>query len=185
MTRLVLASASPRRREMLARLGFAFNVQPADIEETIRTGEAPAETALRLAWAKAEAVASAGIASLGADTVVIRDGRILDKPTDAREAQQALGRLSGAEHEVVTAVTLTQHGQRTSVVVSTRVWFRALEPEEIRAYAAKPEPLGAAGGYAIQGGGAPFVARVLGSFSNVVGLPMAETARLLQEAGVR
>lgn len=184
MERLILASASPRRRELLARLGVAFEVRPADIDEKVPPGESAADAAVRLAREKAAARAAGGGLILGADTIVSLRGRLLGQPADARAAAEMLAQLAGAEHEVVTAVALVGAGVGDSAVAITRVWFRPIEAAEIARYAGGAEPLGAAGGYAVQGGAAPFVTRVLGSYSNVVGLPLSETARLLAAAGV-
>jgi len=182
MNRLILASASPRRRELLARLGFVFKVAPADIDETPAPGEAPEALAERLARAKAAARQRSAYAVLGADTVVVHAGRVLGKPVDAAEAAAMLARLSGGEHDVITAVAVAGGRSLHCVVVTTRVWFRRLDPAEIERYAGAEETLGAAGGYAIQAGAAPFVTRIEGSYSNVVGLPLAETLALLRRA---
>ncbi len=183
MKRLVLASASPRRRELLARLGLEFEVRPVAVDETPGQDESPERLALRLARAKALAGAGgrSGERVLGADTVVARDARILGKPADADEARHMLATLSGVEHLVVTGLALAVGDGVREVCSVTRVWFRPLTPGEIERYAAGREPLDAAGGYAIQGGAAGFVARVVGSYTNVVGLPLAEVVQLLQE----
>ena len=183
MKRLVLASASPRRRELLARLGLAFDVRPAEVDETPQPGESAEALALRLARAKALACTKelSGELVLGADTVVARGASILGKPANAAEAGQMLEILSGAEHRVVTGLALVDGEAVAEACAISRVWFRALTPGEIARYAVGGEPLDAAGGYAIQGGAAGFVARVVGSYTNVVGLPLAEVIRLLQE----
>ncbi len=183
MKRLILASASPRRRELLARLGLEFEVRPAAVDETPQRGEDAEALALRLARAKA--LASAGERSgervLGADTVVARDASILGKPANAAEAQEMLETLSGAEHRVVTGLALIEGEAVAEACAVSSVWFRMLTTEEIDRYAAKREPLDAAGGYAIQGGAAGFISRMVGSYTNVVGLPLSEVVRLLQE----
>ncbi|MGH8274725.1 MAG: Maf family protein [Gammaproteobacteria bacterium] len=179
---LVLASASPRRRELLARLGANFRVSPAGVDETPRPREAPELLSVRLAEAKARAVSS-DTPVLAADTVVALDDEALGKPHDAAEAAAMLARLAGREHRVITALALRHEGVLSRKTVITRVWFRALGEAERDVYAAGSEALGAAGGYAIQGGAAAFVTRLLGSYSNVVGLPLAETAGLLRDAG--
>ncbi|MGH8161487.1 MAG: Maf family protein [Gammaproteobacteria bacterium] len=184
---LVLASASPRRRELLARLGVAFRMEVPAVDETPRPGEPSEILAARLAEAKASAVAARRgepAAVLAADTVVVLDARVFGKPRDAGEAAAMLASLAGREHRVVTAVALIHDGVLEQAAVATRVWFRALTDEELNVYAANDETLGAAGAYAIQGGAAAFVARVLGSYSNVVGLPLVATARLLRAAGI-
>jgi len=184
MNRLILASASPRRRELLARLGVVFEVAPAGIDETPDSDETPVQTAERLAREKAAAMTRAGCAVLGADTVVVHAGRILGKPRDACDAAGMLARLSNEEHEVVTGIALAAGEVTHSTAVVTRVWFRRIAAAERERYAASEETLGAAGAYAVQGGAAPFVTRLAGSYSNVVGLPLAETLRLLHRANL-
>jgi septum formation protein len=189
---LVLASASPRRRDLLDRAGIATEVIPADIDERHRSGEAPAAFAARLAGAKALAVAErVGPAPrrrvLGADTIVVRDGAILGKPRDADHALELLVRLVGHSHQVVTAVALADSetlAVRSATVTST-VRMRTATTDELRAYVATGEPLDKAGAYAIQGGGRRFVIALEGSESNVIGLPLEETLALLAatEAG--
>jgi septum formation protein len=174
---LVLASGSPRRRELLAHLGVPFTVVAADVDETPRPGEGPVELVRRLAAAKAAAVD--GDPVLAADTVVELDGEILGKPADAAAARRMLARLSGRSHHVHTGVAL-RAGERLDVeVVTTAVTFAALTPEAIEWYVATGEPLDKAGAYAIQGAGGVFVESIHGSASNVVGLPLATVARLL------
>ena len=180
---LVLASASPRRAELLRTAGFTFDVRPADVDETPGPAEPPASYALRVARDKA--LAAAGRADgddvwiLAADTVVVVGGQMLGKPADHSDARRMLSMLSGAVHEVLTAVVVRHGGEETSEVVSTRVRFTALSPAEIDWYVASGEPDGKAGGYAIQGLGSRFVDRIEGSWSNVVGLPVATVYRML------
>lgn len=183
MKRLVLASASPRRRELLARLGLNFEVRPTAVNETPGQDESAERLALRLARAKALAGARDRSRErvLGADTVVAREAQLLGKPADAAEARHMLETLSGSEHRVVTGLALADGDTVTEACAVSRVWFRVLSPGEIERYAAGREPQDAAGGYAIQGGAAGFVARVVGSYTNVVGLPLAEVVQLLQE----
>jgi len=184
--RLVLASASPRRAELLRAAGFTFDVAPADVDESRLTNESPTAYALRVAREKA-AVASShypDAAVLAADTIVAAGSRILGKPADAAEAAGMLHLLSGAEHVVQTAVVLRVNGRETSDVASTRVRMRPLTAEEIAWYVATGEPAGKAGAYAIQGRAARFVEWIEGSWSNVVGLPVATVDRMLREAGV-
>ena len=184
---LVLASASPRRRELLARAGVPCEVIPAGIDEDARPGEAPAELAGRLAREKALAVAGRvgpdpARLVLGADTIVVLDERVLGKPRDPRDAESMLSRLVGRTHRVITAVVVARShdlGWRARTVES-RVRMRPAEIEEIRAYVATGEPLDKAGAYAIQGRAAQFVASLRGSFSGVMGLPLYETAQLLE-----
>lgn len=185
--RLVLASSSPRRRELLATLGVEFEVRPADADETPRAGETPEPLVLRLALAKARAAARPGELVLGADTIVALDDEPLGKPADAAEARAMLARLSGRHHQVWTGVALverTESGARErALAVVTDVVFRALDPAEIASYVASGEPLDRAGAYAIQGGAAAFVASVDGSWSNVVGLPLGAVRDLLARHG--
>jgi septum formation protein len=187
--RLCLASASPRRRELLAQLGIAHVVAPADIDERRRDGEAAADYVLRMAQEKAARVAadparSLGLPVLGADTSVVVQGRVLGKPADAAESREMLALLSDRTHEVLSAVTL--HGPQgvASRLARTEVRFRRIEAEEAQAYWASGEPRDKAGGYAIQGRAAAFVAALSGSYSGVVGLPLFETASLLAGAGL-
>ncbi len=185
--RLVLASASPRRRELLATLGLVFEVRPSDLDETPRPGEAPEALAIRLALAKARAVARAGELVLGADTVVALGDEPLGKPADAAEARAMLTRLSGRSHQVWTGVALVETGpgrQRTAAgAARTEVDFRPLDAAEIDAYVASGEPLDRAGAYAIQGGAAGFAERLEGSWSNVVGLPLETLPGLFARLG--
>jgi septum formation protein len=180
---LVLASASPRRAELLRTAGFAFEVRPADVDETPRPAEPPAIYALRVARDKA--LAAAGRVNrhdawiLAADTVVVVDGGILGKPTGPADARRMLSLLSGVVHEVLTAVVVRHAGSETSEVVSTRVRFTALTAAEIDWYVESGEPDGKAGAYAIQGLGSRFVDWIEGSWSNVVGLPVATVYRML------
>jgi septum formation protein len=187
---LILASASPRRRDLLSRAGIAFEVIPADIPERGRSGEEPTAFAARIAAEKALAVARrVGPAPrrrvLGADTIVIIDGAVLGKPRDAEDAVRLLGRLVGRSHEVVTAVALAASDtlETQTVAVTTRVTMRDATAEELRAYVATGEPLDKAGAYAIQGGGRQLVEKVDGSETNVIGLPLEETLALLGTTG--
>jgi len=186
---LVLASASPRRRQLLARAGIAFEVIPADIPEIGRSSERPGEFAVRVAAEKALVVARrVGPAPprqvLGADTIVVVDGDVLGKPRDAQHAVQLLERLVGRSHEVITAVALAASDtlEIRTTAVTTRVTMRPAAAEELRAYVATGEPLDKAGAYAIQGRGRDLIEKVDGSESNVVGLPLEETLALLGAA---
>ena len=173
---LVLASASPRRAELLRAAGIPFEVVAADVDERQHAGEDAESYVRRLAGAKAVRVASAypGRAVLGADTTVVVDGEVLGKPRDAAEAASMLRRLSGRNHEVLTGVCLIgRDGHAETAVASTTVEFRPLTPAEIEAYVASGEPMDKAGAYAIQGGAGPFVSRIDGDYDNVVGLPVA------------
>ena len=184
---LILASASPRRAELLTAAGFSFDVDPADVDETPMPDESPDGYALRVARDKArQAHARRGGASpiLAADTVVVAGGRILGKPADSADARQMLRSLSGDVHEVHTAVVFIISGRETADLVTSRVRFVPLTDAEIDWYVASGEPQGKAGGYAIQGLGARFIDWIEGSWSNVVGLPVASVYRILKHAGV-
>lgn len=182
---LVLASGSPRRREILERLGFRFSVRPVAIDESPQGGETPQEHVLRLARAKARAAARPGELVLAADTIVVEGDDLLGKPADAAEARKMLARLAGKEHQVHTGVALCDLDRSLllAVVESTGVRFAAISEEEIEWYVATGEPLDKAGAYAVQGYGALFVEAVHGCYSSVVGLPIATTYRLLRRAG--
>ena len=189
VTRLILASASPRRRELLAQLGVQFEVVVADIDETPVAGEAPEVYVVRMALEKARAVkARLGDAEalvLGSDTAVVVDGEILGKPRDRADGLAMLARLSGRVHHVYTAVaSVGPAGREASrLSVSSVIWRDVSEAERV-AYWATGEPHDKAGGYAIQGKAAVFVSRLEGSFSGVMGLPLFETAALLESGGV-
>ncbi|MHA6163815.1 Maf family protein [Pseudomonas sichuanensis] len=187
MPQLYLASGSPRRRELLTQIGVPFTVVSAPIDETPLPGEAPAAYVERLAQAKAVAgfarTDGNGVV-LGADTTVVLDDEILGKPEDREHFLAMLGDLSKREHQVLTAVALTDGQRSISRCVSTSVRFRAISFEEALRYWASGEPLDKAGGYAIQGLGAVFVSGIEGSYSAVVGLPLSETAELLEQFAV-
>ena len=183
---IVLASASPRRTQLLALLGIAHRVDAAhDVDETPRPGEDPEGLARRLAEEKADGVAHRhpGVPVLAADTVVVLDGEVLNKPADAAEAERMLGRLAGREHVVVTAVALAHDGRVDVRADRTRVRFRPLSPGLIRAYVATGEPLDKAGAYGLQGYGAVLVDRIEGDCFGVIGLPLRLVADLLEAAG--
>lgn len=182
---LVLASASPRRREMLARLGLEFRLAPAEIDESLVPGEEAASAAQRLAAAKAAAVAAAPHeAVLAADTLVVLGEEIMGKPRGPEEAARMLQRLSGAEHLVLTGYCLRNGSGREVGLGRSRVTFRNLSPGEIAAYVASGEPLDKAGAYAVQGLGAALVKGVSGSYTNVVGLPLAAVIELMLAKGL-
>lgn len=184
--RLILASASPRRRELLAQLGVPFEVTAADIDETPRPGESVEALVARLAVAKARAGQGGHPDALviGSDTEVELDGRIFGKPGDEAAGVEMLLRLAGRTHTVWSAVAVVQGAQEDVRVSRSRVAFRAISSAEARAYWASGEPRDKAGGYAIQGLGAVFVSHLEGSYSGVMGLPVFETAALLAEFGV-
>ncbi|MBX3284928.1 MAG: septum formation inhibitor Maf [Actinobacteria bacterium] len=200
---VVLASGSPRRRELLARLGIGFEVRVADLDETPLLGEAPRDYVARLAAAKAEAVAAAApeadVVVLGADTTVVADGQILGKPLDDDAAARILRLLSGRTHEVLTGVAVVRRAgggvdpagvalaPARSVAVevaATAVTFAELSDADVAWYVATGEPADKAGAYAVQGRGAVFVTSISGSPDNVIGLPLALARRLLEDAGV-
>ena len=185
-----LASASPRRHDLLLQLGYRFAVLPVAIDERAQAGESGEAFVRRTAIGKAMAgwrVVETGIALpvLGADTAVVVDGQILGKPEDAADAARMLGLLSGRTHRVLTAVAVTSGATTRAELSETTVLFRDIEAHEIRRYWDTGEPRDKAGAYAIQGLAAVFVARIEGSFSGVVGLPLFETSSLLQSIGVR
>ncbi|MDH3525938.1 MAG: Maf-like protein [Gammaproteobacteria bacterium] len=185
---LFLASSSPRRRDLLAQLGIRFTLLPIEIDEAHRPGEAAAAYVRRLALDKARAGwASLGKSParpvLGADTAVVIDGEIMGKPQDRIHGLEMLQRLSGRSHQVQSAVALVGHHEAVRVNCSS-VTFRTLSPAECEAYWATGEPRDKAGGYAIQGLAATFITRLEGSYSGVMGLPLYETAELLQEFAI-
>lgn len=186
MPSIVLASQSPRRRELLEQLGLEFRVHPANINEQARTGELPRAFVERMALEKARAVADeyADALVLGSDTIVVVDGHILGKPRDRDDGLRMLGLLSGREHEVLSAVALVSPKGESVCTQLSRVGFRPLTDDEISAYWASGEPVDKAGAYAIQGLGAIFIEHLAGSYSGVMGLPLFETTRLLREAGI-
>lgn len=182
-----LASQSPRRRELLRQIGLEPVLLAASVDETPLPGERPGAFVVRLAEAKARAGSAApeaaGLPVLGADTAVVMDGRILGKPKDRADAMAMLLQLAAREHQVYTGVALWTGELHTRLNVS-RVRFRGIERTEAAAYWASGEPTDKAGGYAIQGLGAVFVADLQGSYSGVMGLPLFETAELLRECGI-
>lgn len=182
---LVLASASPRRRELIARLGIEpARVAPADIDETPLPGELPRAYAVRMAREKAQAAADAGAHVLAGDTVVACGRRILPKAEDEATARRCLELLSGRRHRVLSAIALlAPDGTLRERLSETEVLFKRLSPEEVRAYLAGGEWHGKAGGYAIQGSAEGLITRISGSHSGVVGLPLFETRALLKAAG--
>lgn len=186
MSTLVLASASPRRRELLTAAGFVFDVEVADVDERRHSGEAAEVYARRVALAKADAVSARrpGTLVLGADTIVVVDGDVLGKPVDDAEATAMLERLSGRAHRVLTAVALVGGEARLDALEETVVWMYALAPEEIAAYVQSGEPRDKAGAYGIQGLASRFIPKIEGSYTNVVGLPIAAVDRLLRSVTV-
>jgi septum formation protein len=185
MPTIVLASASPRRAELLRAAGFAIEVVPAEVDEAPIPGEAPDAYVARVARDKASAVAcrKPGSLILGADTAVVLDGEILGKPAGDEDARRMLERLSGRTHDVMTGVTLLLDGREFGAVQRTRVHFLPITADEIAWYIETGEPHDKAGAYAIQGLASRFVGRIEGSCSNVIGLPVATVYQLLREAG--
>ncbi len=186
---LVLASSSPRRRELLRDAGFEFRVLAPDVDESVRRGEGPGATARRLADEKARAIAArvdAASCVLAADTVVVIDGELLGKPQDESEAVAMLLRLAGREHRVLTGIALAVPalGRSELRLEESVVRMAPVSAEQARAYAATGEPLDKAGAYALQGEGGRFVLEVRGSRSNVIGLPLETVLPLLRELGV-
>jgi septum formation protein len=193
--RIYLASRSPRRRELLRQIGISFELlllredprRGPDVNEAVLAGESPADYAARIARIKAELAARQALQrglrpypTLGADTTVVLEGSIVGKPDNAQHAAQILRALSGREHEVMTAVALALRDRvETALCVST-VEFRNLSEDEIHGYVRFGEPFGKAGAYAIQGRAATFIRRITGSYSGIMGLPLAETAELLR-----
>jgi len=177
---LVLASASPRRRELLEQLGLVLEVTPANIDETPLPGERPAEYVRRVAGAKCDAVAAGrdpglpAIPVVAADTIVVVDDQILGQPADEADARRMLLALAGRRHDVTTAYRIHFRGKTLDRAVATTVWFRTLQPVEVDAYVACGEWRGKAGGYALQGRAGLFAIEIRGSHTNVIGLPLAE-----------
>lgn len=187
--RLILASASPRRSELLRQIGVSFEVAAQDIDETPREGEFPEDYVCRLALEKSLAVGEKAAEPpafpvLGADTVVVCQGRLLGKPADREHALEMLRSLSGSTHEVLSAVAITYRNRKALRLSRTAVSFRPLDEEECLRYWLSGEPRGKAGAYAIQGLAAMFVTAIKGSYSGVVGLPLYETCELLEEFDV-
>jgi septum formation protein len=196
---IYLASRSPRRRELLRQIGVRFRIvmlredarRGVDVDETPRPDEAPASYALRIACSKAESAAlNMGRRKqrprpvLAADTTVVCDRRIIGKPAGVEDAAHILKQLSGRQHEVLTAVAVALPDRLEQAVSLSKVWFRELSDHEILRYAATGEPLDKAGAYAIQGMAAAFITRIEGTYSGIMGLPLAETAELLRRFGI-
>ncbi len=185
---LILASSSPRRQELLRDAGFLFEVHPAHVPEERAAGESPLQYACRLAREKAQAVARdfPGRYVLGADTVVVVEDQVLEKPRDAQDAARMLHLLSGKGHQVITAVSLVRpEGNSDTRTSTTQVYFREVAEEEIVRYVSSGEPMDKAGAYAIQGGAAQWIQRIEGEYSNVVGLPLSLVKEMLRARGFR
>jgi septum formation protein len=184
---IVLASQSPRRAELIARLGLDFDVQPADIDESYRPGETPPEHAERLAREKAERVARTHPHALvvGSDTIVVIDGDVLGKPKSPEQAVEMLMRLSGRDHEVCTGVAVAMDGRVESGLERVRVRFRTLDRHACDEYVATGEPMDKAGAYGIQGFGSAIVQSIQGDYFAVMGLPVARMLGLIERFGWR
>ena len=185
--RVILASQSPRRRELLTLVGITHEVRPADIDETYLAGEKPAPHAERLARGKCAVIAEREPDALviGSDTIVVVDGDVLGKPRDEGDAAHMLRRLSGRTHIVVTAVAVAWRGETRSAVEEVNVTFHSLSDDDIAAYIATREPMDKAGAYGIQGFGATIVERVDGDYFAAMGLPLQLLVRVLRELGIR
>jgi septum formation protein len=185
--RVVLASGSPRRRELLNLIGIEHEVRPANIDETMRPRETPRRHTERLAREKASAIAKRDpdLITIGADTIVVINRKVLGKPRDTDDAARMLGLLSGREHIVTTAVAVARGKKLRSAIEEVRVRFRRLRDDEIEAYIATGEPMDKAGAYGIQGYGATIVERIEGDYFSVMGLPIVRLIGLLRDVGVR
>jgi septum formation protein len=185
---LILASGSPRRRELLGQLPVSFKVAPADIDETISAGESAREFVQRMALEKAEAgfdQHGKSMPTMGSDTIVVIDDEILGKPSSRDEAESMLERLSGQTHHVYSAVTLVKEpGLVYEALNVTAVTFGVIPPDWIKQYCQGEEPMDKAGAYAVQGGAGQYIRCIEGSYSGVMGLPLYETAALLRQAGL-
>ncbi|MGB2256228.1 MAG: Maf family protein [Spongiibacter marinus] len=183
---LILASASPRRADLLGQLGLSAKICPADIDESVRLGELPDDYVLRMAQEKADVIAQRYPAAvvLAADTAIDLDGRILGKPGNRAEAAKMLRALSDRGHRVLTAIAVSQGGVQHAELVATEVFFGPLSNRDINDYLASGEADDKAGSYAIQGRAAQFVQRINGSYSGVVGLPLYQTRKALREVGI-
>jgi septum formation protein len=183
--RVILASQSPRRRELLALVGISHDVRPADIDETLHPGELPWAHAERLAREKAAAIPEPDAVVIGSDTIVVVDGDVLGKPVDEVDAARMLRRLSGRSHTVITAVAVRWRGTIASGVEEVGVTFHDLDDDQIGAYVRTREPMDKAGAYGIQGFGATIVQRVDGDYFAVMGLPLQLLVRLCARLGLR
>ena len=184
--RVVLASSSPRRRELLNLIGISHEVRPANLDESMRPRETPRRHAERLARDKASAVAmrDPDLITIAADTIVVINRKVLGKPADKEDAARMLAMLSGREHTVITAVAVSRGKKLRSAIEEVKVKFRRLREEEIEAYIATGEPMDKAGAYGIQGFGATIVERVEGDYFAVMGLPLVRLIGLMRELGV-
>ena len=182
--RVVLASQSPRRRDLLTLVGIPHDVRPANIDESYLAGETPRRHAERLARTKAEAIGAGDAVTIGSDTIVVLDGDVLGKPRDEADAARMLRRLSGRSHVVITAVAVRWRGRTVAAAEEVDVTFRSLSEDDVHAYIATREPMDKAGAYGIQGYGATIVERVDGDYFAVMGLPLHRLTRLLGDLGL-
>jgi septum formation protein len=182
---LILASKSPRRAELLTRLGLEFVVRIPEVDESLMPGEEPAAAADRLARSKAEVAPTDGALSIGCDTLVVHRGGMLGKPAGGEDAVAMLRRLQGEEHVVYTGIALAMPGRVESAVEATRVWFRPLDAQECEEYVGTNEPMDKAGAYGIQGFGAAIVERIEGDYFNVMGMPIQRLLELFNRFGWR
>ena len=183
--KLILASRSPRRAELLRRLGLDFEVRPGDVPEDPSEFDSPLAAAEELARRKASAAAEEGALSLGGDTLVVQDGEILGKPSTSEEALEMIARLAGSDHLVHTGIALATPERVESAVETTRVWFRSLDPSEREEYVATGESMDKAGAYGIQSYGAAIVEGIEGDYFNVMGLPIQRLLELFRRFGYR
>lgn len=184
MVDIILASASPRRAELLDQIGINYHVQAVDIDESAHKRETPNDLVLRLAKEKSQAVSHATLPVLGSDTIGIINGEVLTKPENYTHAKLMLQKLSGQWHEIYTAIAITQADKTQTILCKSRVLFRELTHSEIKAYWHTGEPCDKAGAYAIQGLAASFIKRIEGSYSGIMGLPLYETSQLLGQFGI-
>ena len=187
-TLVILASSSPRRRELLDQIGVTYEVVHVDIDESVSEAENAGDYVMRMSLEKARRgflVADKKYVTIGADTCIECDGEVLGKPDDDKTAAQLLSKLSNRGHTVHTAVTIVNAQSEATALCSSTVYFDKLEQSTIDAYIATGEPLDKAGAYAIQGQAAQFITKLEGSYSSVMGLPLYETAKLLREFGIK
>jgi len=185
--RVVLASQSPRRRDLLSSIGCSFEIFTPNVDESVLEGETPEITAKRLSLLKAESASKhfADALIIAADTLVVIGDKIYGKPVDADEARAMLNMLNGREHEVITGLTIVYNGKIMTEIEMTTVYFRKLSEDDIEAYISTGEYHGKAGGYAIQGYASLFVECIVGDYFNVVGLPLQRLSRVLEEIGIK
>lgn len=185
MNSIILASASPRRAELLDQIGIAYQVQAVDINEDALQGETAEELVVRLAQEKSQAITNTDLPVLGADTLGVIDGQLLVKPQNLEHAHQMLSQMSGNWHEILSAVAISYKNETSVRLNHNRVLFRPISDAEINAYWQTNEPQDKAGAYAIQGLAATFIEQIEGSYSGIMGLPLFETSELLEKVGIK